>query len=67
MVDGLFICCVIIDNGKGGRGDNVIDAQLLAQRLDEGGLAGTHLAVEGKHVALTHLADELTGRLTYRI
>ncbi len=46
------LASVLVDNGEGGAVDNILDTKSLADGLDEGGLAGSHLAVEGKDVAL---------------
>jgi len=54
---------IFIHDGEGGRGDDILDAQLLADGFDEGGLAGSHLAVEGEDGVLAYLTDELTGCL----
>ena len=61
MIDGVALGgSVLIDDGKGGGGDDVLDAECFAEGLDEGGLACSHLTVEGHDaVAGQHFADEL--------
>ena len=50
---------VLVDDGESGRGDDVGDAENLADGLDESGLAGTHLSVEGEDAAGAYAVDEL--------
>ena len=59
VIDGLALRRgVFIDDGKGGGGDGVLDAQCAADGLDEGGLAGSHRAVEGEDTLVAHRVDE---------
>ena len=51
---------ILIDNGEGGTGDDILNTQFLADSLDEGGLSCTHLAVEGKHFMFTDVLYKLT-------
>ena len=52
---------VFVDDGEGGRGYFVFNAEFLADGFDERGLTGAHRAVEGKNGAVCgHVGDELT-------
>lgn len=52
---------VFVDDGEGGRGDDVGGAEGFADGTDEGGLAGAHGAVEGEEAALAHVVHKSTG------
>ena len=54
---------VFVDNAEGGRVDHVGHAECLADGFDEGGLSGSHLAVEGKDGGLVDGADKGAGGL----
>ena len=54
---------ILIDQGESGRGDDILHPQLPADGLDERGLARAHLAIEGEHLGIAHLADEQPGGL----
>ena len=70
MVDWKSFCAfVFVDDGEGRAVHVVLYAKGIADGFDEGGLAGSHLAVEGKDVALEiglrDVADELLSHLVY--
>ena len=50
---------VLVDDGKGWRGDDFTDSELPAQCLDECRLAYSHLSVEGDDARRPHGGDEL--------
>jgi len=50
---------VFIDDGEGGGGDDVFHAEFFTEGFDEGGLTGSHLAVEGYDE--TFVVDEAVG------
>ncbi len=52
---------IFVDDGEGGRGDDIFNPEFLADGFDERGLAGAHLSVERKHAAGAYLADKFTG------
>ena len=58
---------VFIDEGEGGRGDDVVYAQFLAQCLDEGGLAGAHAAIECDDAGFADAVDKLLCRCAYGV
>ena len=62
MVDGRTITSsIFVNNGKGGRRDDIVDTQLGTQRLDKGGFTGSHLSVEGKYAIAAHSGNKLFG------
>ena len=55
---------ILVDDGEGGAVDGVADTEGFAEGLDEGGLAGAHLAVEGYDTGRgADGAEELLGRV----
>ena len=52
---------VFIDDGEGGRVDDVLHTEAFAYGFGEGGLTGSHLAVKSKYRIVTHRFDELAG------
>ena len=53
VIDWEALCAaVLVDDGEGRAVNGIFHSEGLAQCFDEGGLAGSHLAVEGKDVAL---------------
>ena len=68
VVDGVAMPVgVFIDEGEGGRGDDVVYAQFLAQCLDEGGLAGAHAAIECDDAGFADAVDKLLCRCAYGV
>ena len=63
MVDDVVVGVILVDDCEGWRGDDIIDAQLFADGLDEGGLTGTHAAVECKYFVVANLLDKCRGGL----
>lgn len=61
MIDQLIGCfrAILIDDGKGWRSDYFFHPQLFADGLDEGRLAGTHLAVKGKDTMVADVFGKL--------
>ncbi len=60
VIDGLSVGVgIFVDDGKGGRCHSVFHSERFADGLDEGGLAGTHLAVEGENASVAHCLHEL--------
>ena len=54
---------VFIDDGEGGRVDDVLHAEAFAYGFGEGGLTGSHLAVHGKDGVVAHGCDKFPGSL----
>ena len=54
---------VFVDNGEGRGGDDVGNAQFLANGFDESRLARPHFSIEGEDGIVTHFSDELAGGL----
>lgn len=52
---------ILVDNGKGGRCDDVRYSQLFANGFDESGFSCSHFPVEGKDGIVAHGFDELAG------
>lgn len=52
---------VFVDNGESRGGDDVGNAQLLANGFDESRLARPHFSIEGEDGIVTHFSDELAG------
>ena len=60
VIDGFSVGVgIFVDNGEGGRCHGVLHPEGFANGLDEGGLAGTHLAVEGENASVAHCLHEL--------
>ena len=60
MVDGCAVgSCVFIHYRESRGGDDIVDTQFLTDGLDEGGLAGAHVAVEGIDLLVAHRVDKL--------
>ena len=51
------------DKIRVGGGDDILYTQFLTDGLDEGGLASTHLTIEGKDSAIANLVHKAFGRL----
>ena len=58
------LCMVLVDDGEGGRSDDILHAQFLTDSLYKRGLTRSHTTVEGKDLAVAHLRDKLAGGLT---
>lgn len=60
MEDAPIGRCVVIfvDDGKGGRVDNVNDAHFLAEGFDERGFTDAHLTIKSEDGAVLHRGDE---------
>ena len=54
---------IVVDDGKGWRGDDIIHAKLFTHGLDERRLSRSHLALEGEDVTRALVLDKLTGCL----
>ena len=54
---------IFIDNGKGGRGDDILHAQCFAYGLDEGGLASPHASIKGKYAMVADVFYKCLGCL----
>ena len=52
---------VFVYDGESRRGNDIGYAELFANRLDKGGLAGSHFAVKSKHGIVAHCLDEPAG------
>lgn len=52
---------VFVDNGESRGGDDVGNAQLLANGFDESRLARPHFSIEGEDGIVAHFSDELAG------
>jgi hypothetical protein len=66
VVDGCTVGqSVLVDDGERGARYGLVYSQLLADGLDEGGLADPHIPVECKHRAITHRLDESAGGCLY--
>ena len=63
MIDDTVVGMVLIDDGKCWRGDDIIDAQRLADCFDESGFSGAHAAVESKYLVVANLLDKCRGGL----
>ena len=61
----MIIDTVFIDNGEGRTGNDILDTQFFADSLYEGGLACSHLAIEGKDASLAHVLNKLACCSTY--
>ena len=60
MIDWVAVACsVFVDDSKGRRGYDIFNSQFFADSLDKSCLSGTHLAIEGKNVAITHMLQKL--------
>ena len=59
VVDGIALSVrVFIDEGEGGRRDDILDTQNLTESLDERCLSSSHLAIECEHFSFSHPFDE---------
>ena len=56
---------ILVDDGEGGRGDDLRDPQFLAYSLDERGLASAHLAVESEYRVLSDGLHKLACSIAY--
>lgn len=62
MVDRITVSgSVFVDESEGRRGDYILYAQFLADSFYESCLSGTHLAIEGKDLAVAHVLQEFLG------
>ena len=57
------ISAVFVEDGKGGRGDDIAYAKGFANGFYKGGLSCSHLAIEGKNGIFAHLLHKLLGSL----
>ena len=64
VIDRLAIAIgIFVDQWEGGGGDDILDAQFLADGFDEGGLAYPHVSVDGKDFGVAHGVEEVAGGL----
>ena len=51
---------ILVDDGEGGRCDNILNTHCLADGFDERRLACSHSAIEGENAIFAHFIDEFT-------
>ena len=65
MIDrGAIAGRIFVDEGEGGRRDDVFNAQFLTNRLDKSSLSGPHFPIESDDLACSHAGQERFGSLT---
>lgn len=62
MIDASHCGGIFIDDGKGGTTHGIRHTQFFAYGLDEGGLACSHMAIEGKNTTIANECNKFACR-----